>query len=368
MPFEFSIPSKRDSREIRLEAGTSAFFCGANGSGKTRLAVYIEENQGLTAHRISAHRALTLNPGVSKISEVSALAGLRVGYTGATGPDAKTYRSGHRWHSNAAVSLLNDFDFLVQALYAEQTNTALKSHKRARAEDFGPVEPTKFELLCCIWERLLPERKLVVRGDDIRVSVSGAESTFPASEMSDGERAVFYLIGQALVAKEESLLIVDEPELHVHRSIMAKLWDELEAVRSDCAFVFITHDLEFAAARVGQKFVIREYGPGQHWEIEHATDDTGFGEELETLILGSRHRILFVEGADSSLDKTIYRCCFPNWLVCPIGSCEDVIHAAASMRKNNSLTRLSCSGIVDADDRTPEEVERLRELGIAVLP
>ena len=188
MPFKFSIPSKQGVNEVSLEAGASVFFCGANGSGKTRLAVYIEENQGLIAHRISAHRALTLNPGVVKISEEAALAKLRVGYAKATGPNAKSVRSGHRWQDKAAVILLNDFDYLVQALYAEQTNTALTSHKRARAKDFGSVEATKFELLCSVWERLFPGRRLKVSGDDIRVSISGTDSIFSASEMSDGER------------------------------------------------------------------------------------------------------------------------------------------------------------------------------------
>jgi ABC-type glutathione transport system ATPase component len=66
--------------------------------------------------------------------------------------------------------------------------------------------------------------------------------------MSDGERAAFYLIGQTLMAPENSLIIFDEPELHIHRSIMSTLWDELEALRTDCAFVVISHDLEFIAS------------------------------------------------------------------------------------------------------------------------
>lgn len=77
--------------------------------------------------------------------------------------------------------------------------------------------------------------------------------------MSDGERAIFYMIGQALVAAEGTVLIVDEPELHVHRSIMEKLWDEIEASRRDCGFIYITHDLDFAAARSAKKNVIRDF-------------------------------------------------------------------------------------------------------------
>jgi AAA domain, putative AbiEii toxin, Type IV TA system len=185
--------------------------------------------------------------------------------------------------------------------------------------------------------------------------------------MSDGERAIFYLIGQTLLADESTLLIIDEPELHVHRSIMSKLWDELEAARTDCAFVFITHDLEFAASRTAEKFVIHDYAPDSGWTIEAVPDDTGFNEEIATLILGSRKPILFVEGSGTSLDIAIYRCCFPSATVIARGSCQDVIHSVATMRKNASLTRVTCAGIVDADSRNAEEVSILAERGISVL-
>lgn len=146
---------------------------------------------------------------------------------------------------------------------------------------------------------------------------------------------------------------------------MGKLWDELEAARPDCAFVLITHDLEFAASRVGQKFVIRDFTPEQGWLVEPVPDDTGFDEEITTLILGSRKPILFVEGAKDSLDRMIYRACYPDWTVIPRDSCEQVIHAVATMRANASLTRLACFGIVDADDH---DATHLATLGVATLP
>ena len=65
---------------MSMPSGTSLVFVGANGGGKTRLAVHIEQALQLKAHRISAHRALTLNPNVAKISEKEALMGLRTGY------------------------------------------------------------------------------------------------------------------------------------------------------------------------------------------------------------------------------------------------------------------------------------------------
>jgi hypothetical protein len=366
MAFQFSIPTDGDPETISVESGASVIFVGANGGGKTRLAVHIEKTLGLKGHRISAHRALSLNPSVVKISEKLALAGLRTGH--AHGEANLGNRQGSRWQSNEATSLLNDFDYLVQALFAEQTNQSLETHKKARRGEHIKPEPTKFERLIEIWERLLPHRKLHITGDNIEVSVTGSDVKYSASDMSDGERAIFYMIGQTLSADSNSAVIIDEPELHVHRSIMAKLWDELEASRSDCAFVFITHDLEFAALRAAQKYVILKFEPTPRWNIEAVPEDTGFSEELTTLILGSRRPVLFVEGTESSLDSAIYRCCFPDWTVICRGSCEAVIHSVTTMRKNSAFTRITCAGIVDADAYEADEVDMLKTLGIGVLP
>jgi ABC-type molybdenum transport system ATPase subunit/photorepair protein PhrA len=293
-----------------VSAGSALIIVGANGGGKTRLAVLIEERLGTAAHRISAHRALNLNPGVAKISERQALAGLRTGHAAENAHLG--HRVGNRWQSNSAVALLTDFDFLVQALFAEQANRSLVTHRERRAGSFAEAIPTKLERLVEIWQRLLPHRELHVTGDNIEVSISGGSAKYPASQMSDGERSIFYMIGQALVAAENSVLIIDEPELHVHRSIMSKLWDELEAARPDCAFVFITHDLGFAAARLAQKFSIEDYHPAPWWRLKPVPPDTGFDEATATLILGSRVPVLFVEGTNTSLDNSIYRCCFPG--------------------------------------------------------
>jgi len=364
--FDFSVPTPSGPIEFQVEPGTSLLFVGANGGGKTRLAVTIERELGASAHRISAHRVLTLNPAVPKINERFALSGLRTGAPGDT--LHLPYRLGNRWQGNEAIALLNDYDFLVQTLFADQANTSLTTHKNARSNAAQPVADTKFEKLEAIWDRILPHRKLDISGDDIVACVTGTGIKYKAAEMSDGERAIFYLIGQTLAAAPSSLLILDEPELHIHRSIMSRLWDELEAARPDCAMVFISHDLEFAASREGQKFVIRDYNPATGWVIEAVPDNTGFSEETTTLILGSRKPVLFIEGQGESLDQAIYRACYPDWTIIPRGSCEEVVHAVTTMRANAALTRVTCAGMVDADAYDPTEISFLSNKGIAVLP
>ncbi len=111
----------------------------------------------------------------------------------------------------------------MQVLFAEQANTSLLTHKNARAGSTAPPTETKLEKLVAIWKRILPHRLLQISGDDIQVQSAQASSTYPASEMSDGERAVFYLIGQTLTAAPDGLIIFDEPELHLHRAIMSRL-------------------------------------------------------------------------------------------------------------------------------------------------
>jgi ABC-type cobalamin/Fe3+-siderophores transport system ATPase subunit len=366
MTFNFEVLTPVGPHQFSISSGSSLIFVGANGGGKSRLAVQIERTNPTYVHRISAHRSLALNPAAPKISERLAKRGLKYGY--ASEDSAVHYKGGHRWGNEKwATHLLVDFDFVIQGLFAEQSNTALVTHNACHVGSNDVPKNTKFQVLISIWQRLLPHRELIVTGDDVNVRPTGTTDQYSASEMSDGERAIFYLIGQTLLADESTLLIIDEPELHVHRSIMSKLWDELEAARTDCAFVFITHDLEFAASRTAEKFVIRDYAPASGWTIEAVPDDTGFDEEIATLILGSRKPILFVEGSGTSLDIAIYRCCFPSATVIARGSCQDVIHSVATMRKNASLTRVTCAGIVDADSRNAEEVGMLTQIGISVL-
>ena len=369
-----NIPKKDNSNselqheEFTLEAGKTTIIIGANGSGKTRLAVYLEEQLGEKAHRIAAHRALSLNPNVDKIPEAKARQYLSYGISmnGISITDRKYYR----WDNKAPTILLNDFDRLLQYLFAQQNNLAVENNQKLNRDEEITNSKTKLDILQEVWERLLPLKKLHITADDIRVSSIGIESAdYSASEMSDGERAVFYILGQVLSANEDSILIFDEPELHIHKSIISNLWDEIEKLRPDCSFLMITHDIEFAATRVAKKYVIRNYYSDPAWDISEIPDSE-LDEQTITLILGSRKPILFVEGEKTSLDMETYRLCYPEWTVIPKGACKDVIQAVSSLRKLNKdmpILNIKCAGIVDRDTRDSSQIHELEEQGIKVL-
>lgn len=336
---------------------------GANGAGKTRLSVAIEEKLGDQARRIGAHRSLTMNTHVPSLSLASAMR--RLNY-GSEGENIKLHnRTGVRWNGEPATHLLSDFDALLQALYAEQATVSVRYVK---APTGTPPKP-KLQRLGEIWQRLLPRRTLVIDHGSIRVNENAA-SSYDARELSDGERVTFYLLGHALLAPEGGVVIIDEPELHVNRAILSALWDAIESERRDCCFVYVTHDLEMAASRRGAtRYAVESYDfAGKQWQIERVPEDIVLPEELVAKIVGSRMPILFVEGTLGGLDTLLYRHAYKGFTVHGAGACEEVIRTVQSFNRHNFLHRVGCAGLVDADDRDAEAVADLDSRNIRVLP
>ena len=108
------------------------------------------------------------------------------------------------------------------------------------------------------------------------------------------------------------------------------------------------------------------------WDAEviepnsHLPEDARLTEELKRAILGSRKRILFVEGDSSSLDLQLYEALFPNLTVIPKGNCENVINTVLSLRKSQKFHEVEAFGLIDGDNRE-EEVDKLAESGIFAL-
>jgi hypothetical protein len=291
----------------------------------------------------------------------------------ATGlPDEGGVRDTHRYQQKPAVALLSDYDYLLQALFAEQARVATQHLEAHRTNSDAKPPLTVLARLKAIWERLLPHRslRLFEMGIEVRTANEPEDQGYPGSGMSDGERVIFYLIGQCLLAPAGSVIIVDEPELHIHKAILPQLWDAIEAERKDCSFVYITHDLDFVVARPSaSKLVVRSYNRLGQWEIEPLPTGTELPDRLVSELVGSRQPVLFVEGERGSVDATIYRGVYSDFLIQPIGSCESVIHAVASFRRNASLHRIGMvSGCIDADARDPEEIRFLGSQSVHVLP
>jgi energy-coupling factor transporter ATP-binding protein EcfA2 len=360
------------SISIEITGGGSVVFIGANGAGKTRLGVFIDRTLSASqveVHRIAAHRSLLLNPNVVPPSFEVATKRLRFG----TDQGNFQNKDGFRWQNKPETTLLNDFDHLLSALYAENNDVSV-SYRQSQIQAPSAERPPKAKLdkLKEIWETILPHRELVVIAGNIKTRTPGSQSQeYAASEMSDGERVIFYLIGQSLLAQPSTLLIFDEPELHINKSVLSRLWDAIESARPDCAFIYITHDVEFASSRhAATKYAVRSYQkiPNEAWDIEAVPENAGIPDDVVATIIGSRRPVLFVEGDGGSLDSSLYRRVFDGFTVIAVGSCEHVIHTVASFGARPELHHVGCAGLVDADGRTDEEAVQLAQNGIYRLP
>jgi hypothetical protein len=286
----------------------------------------------------------------------------------------RNYRRNNRWGGDPIVGMLSDFDPLLSVLFSEHTDAAIQLLKAFRENPVGSTIPqppeTRLDRVKQVWERALPHRELVLRGSTIEARPAGGGVTYKASAMSDGERVAFYLIAHALVAPIGSIIVVDEPEVHLHRAIQAQLWNEIEQERGDCLFVYITHDLEFAASRAGAvKIWLSGYDNGTwKWEqLPDSRDGSGIPEEVLLTVLGSRKPVLFVEGDRGSLEQAIFARVYPTWTVVPRGGCDAVISAVTAFRSLQDRHRFQCCGVVDRDYRSDSAVQALAEKGVHVL-
>ncbi len=370
---------------LEFEQGKPLVILGANGSGKTRLGAKIEDlndeffrpsdqTSGFSVQRITAQKSLT-------ISDDLLIKGLeaaeREAFTGNSSKNA--YKIGSRYRHNPSTFLLDDYN-LILSLFFARNNSMLAKQREADllAEKEGkPITPSSItmpiEKALNIWNYLLPNRKLDLSNNEIRVGTHEINSSpYHGKEMSDGERVILYMIVQALSIKPNTLFIIDEPELHIHKAILNKLWDKLEEERQDCVFMYITHDLDFAVSRDADNILwVKNFDGNNTWEYEFidADDFSTLPEDLLFEIIGTRKKIAFVEGTKNSWDYHLYQEIFKdkNYHIIPCGGCEQVANYVKAKRGYNKLSAIDVVGIVDRDFRTNAEIESLRRDGIYVL-
>ncbi len=374
-------PNSTSSTTTSVESEGPIVIIGANGSGKTRLGSWIEleSEQQDRVRRISAQKSLHLPAFAASTSIDRAESDLLYGYVES---DRSTYHKRfYRWQQNPNTSLLSDYDKLLTYLFSEANETHAQYVQEQREETTARIEPPETKLYTTrrIWEEVLPHRKLVIGGGKIETTVTdGSGAMYNAAEMSDGERVVFYLIGQALSAPKDGIIVIDEPELHLHRSIQAILWDKIEAERPDCLFVYLTHDLDFAASRIAAtKVCLRSFSShtkvhlrssnGQVWDWFIVPENDEIPEETFLEILGSRKPVIFVEGDKGSLDYFLYQKVYPGYTIAPSGGASEVVHATRSFSSFQGLHRHRSCGIIDRDFRDEGEVTKLGESNVFVL-
>jgi ABC-type cobalamin/Fe3+-siderophores transport system ATPase subunit len=351
--------------DLTISAGQTMFVLGPNGSGKSSLMhKFYSMNHGM-ARRISAHRQnwfesnfITLSPKQKNDFDRDIK---NVDNDGR----ARWTDSYSSQRPNIAIYNLVD----AQNRRARSITDAIDQKNldlaQERAKSDGPIKIIN-ELL------QLSNIPISISVKDDEVVASKREGKYySVSELSDGERNALLIAANVLTAPERTLILIDEPERHLHRSIISPLLTLLFARKQDCAFVVSTHDVMLPLDNpTARALLVREctyVGSGvTAWEADLIA--TEIDEELKTDILGARRKLLFVEGTENSLDKPLYSLIFPGVSVIAKSSCHDVEHAVAGIRDAKDFHWLCVWGIVDNDRRTENDIKEMKDKAVYATP
>lgn len=370
--YKYKLPTINGEFKEYITNNNSIIIIGANGSGKSKLGAWIEDQDPDIVHRIGAQRNLNFKPNLQLSNYDDAKN--KIIYGTDDEDTVKRRDKGYRWNwgKSKTTKLIDDFDDVLAALIAMYNNETSVYFKNCQdAEKNNSVKPntplTVIDKLMEIWNSIFPQRHLLFEESKFYAYESSKRSEkYSANQMSDGERSVLYLASQVLAIPENKTLVIDEPEIHLHGTIMNKLWESLEEYRSDCLFIYITHDTNFAAShKNSEKIWIKNYD-GENWNLEKIIS-SDLPEKLLFDILGSRKNILFVEGEENSFDSQLYSILYPNYFIIPCGSCLQVIMRTKSFNSTQNIHNNNVYGIIDRDFRTEYEINRLKEDNIYTL-
>ena len=368
---EFILPKKKDTEEeIKIDT-KSLVIVGANGSGKTRFSTNLENKYNKITHRISAQKSLSMPSEVQPKTKEKAE--LEFWYGTSNNADLEGWletngKNTSRWGSKPNTFLLNDYTNLMVLLHTEEYEVAIKFKDEYNSSESYEKPITKLDKVQNIFEYVISHRKLIKKSGMIETYPIGEENKkYNASEMSDGERIVFYLIAEVICAKQNSLVIIDEPENHLHKSITKKLWDKIEQERPDCTFIYLTHDIDFAVSRQDSKKIwMRAYDGNEVWDYEILDEQSPLPQQLYLEVLGSRKPILFIEGELDSVDYKFYEQIFKEHTVKSLGSCDKVFEATSSFNELKDLHHIDSFGLIDRDRRTEEQIRHISNQNIWV--
>lgn len=210
---------------------------------------------------------------------------------------------------------------------------------------------------------------------DVGLTAVRDGAQYQVDRLSDGERAALFLAAAVVNRRSGGIVIIDEPERHLHPSISAPLIAAAVRCRPNLSFVFASHDLNLIETLQVDNFIyvrnstlINETPERRTYDFRHVSSLEAISPDLKRDILGVRDKVMFVEGDTTSLDTPLYSNCFPGWKVAARGGHDKVQEAVRALNDNADLHWMEVVGIVDGDGRSQQEIDALKAAKIITLP
>lgn len=340
-----------------LEGEGPIVILGPNGSGKTQLAQKIAQINQVSA--ISAQRRTWVEESLPVQQEQQLRNNIK--------------NQLDQWRQNSWQPT-QEIDYVLSTLIQEHTSILSKKNEEAidSGKPLDPVKDTKLILLQSVWSRLFPKRKLEIGGffpTVKRLDIAADTPPYQLRQMSDGERTVLYMAARVLTA-DYPVILVDEPELHMHSLLSIQFWDEAEKLRSNCRFIYVTHDLNFTLSRRRATVIIARSS-----DAAEAVLVDQFPSSVAAEVLGAAtlpfyaKRIFLFEGEPGKGFASEF---FSAWFdedetfAIPAGDRNSVC-AAVSGLKTVGVVAAEVMGLIDRDFYSDAVLDAVTR-GVTVLP
>jgi predicted ATPase len=399
--------------------GDIVIIAGANGSGKTRLKNAIIQT-------LEGSPLLTMNVKATRPEEVAAFGGEtihtqqgqvntvlrqyiqnrrfggRARYVGSLvqidsnrniqtinysqvnwfGADPDDSDTPYNWGYRNFSDRWQDFMNYIHQKYAVRDKRLADELKRdpSRGEQIIRDNPDPLDKYKRIFAQLLPGKELQdIKPESPREfqykDVTGTVLSF--SSLSSGEQEVVKVIFD--VARKDikdSIIMVDEPELHLHPTLTFKLIETLKTIGEHTnQFIFLTHSADLISTyySTGNVYFIDSIQTGTNQahklsELNHSHRQLVqlIGENLGLFAVGKK--LVFVEGEDASIDRLTYHAIAQKYLpeakIIPVGSVKNI----AALNSFEEQIRKSIFGINlymirDRDGLSSSQIADIEENG-----
>jgi AAA15 family ATPase/GTPase len=202
-------------------------------------------------------------------------------------------------------------------------------------------------------------------------------SILPFSSLSSGEQEVVKVIFD-VIRKEirHSVIIVDEPELHLHPTLTFKLIETLKTIGDHTnQFIFLTHSADLISTyySTGDVYFIdaNQTGINQAHKLSELRRSHNevvqlIGQNLGLFAVGKK--LIFIEGENSSIDRLTYHSIvqkvLPDAKVIPVGSVANIITLNTIEEQiRNSIFGIEIFMIRDRDGLDNKQIEEIEKNG-----
>ena len=332
---------------------------GGNGKGKTFLANFLKESEFNSISVIGSQKILNFYSGTNSIR--------------ASQKDIEnSLLKNNIKESKNEKNTFDFFDFMrfqfTKLIIAMQVEYFDYLIERERGKREKKDNSTVFEKVNNIFNVLFKDIELIfTSGEEFPLMVEKKGKRYSVNGLSEGEKVVLYYAISVLMAKDDGLIIIDEPETYLNPSISNLLWDKLKEEKPNTQFVFITHSVDFVLGRSNAQIAwIKEFVYPDEWKLKLLTEENELPKQMLTEILGSSKPYLFCEGTKASHDYHIYKALFgEKYTIIPS---EGHISVINNVKAVNELEGFNTAyGIIDLDNLTEDEIEAYRKDKIEVL-